>query len=94
MSSRSSQAEAAFAFCLVISLLSVGACSGYQVFMYLKTGEWTEISVITMMAIFGSQWAAYPESWLGLYEVLDWFNAGVVIPLFIMPIAAVDLINS
>lgn len=94
MSSRTSQAETAFVLGLLISLVSIGGTLGYQVFMYLKTGVWSEMSVITVMVMFGSKWASYPQSWIGLYNVFDWLHAGFVIPLFIMPAVTIDFIDA
>lgn len=50
----------------------------YQGFLYLKYGHWIGISVTYVC---GSpplewQWCNFPQDWLGLHNVLSWFNAG------------------
>ena len=58
---------------------------GYQIYMYLRSGEWYSFSVITGLRWLNVQWAFYPKEWIGLYKILDDFplSLGIFICGFI-----------
>jgi hypothetical protein len=44
----------------------------YQVFAFLKTGEWLPLSLISALSWAGVSWAASPTDWQGLHRLLNW----------------------
>ena len=63
---------------------------GYQVFLWIKDGVWSEFTIIevfnflfenTLMA----QWLDNPESWLGLQKIIEWllYNIPVSVALIV-----------
>ncbi len=44
---------------------------GYQIYQYLKIGEWVRISVITVLRYNEVSWAWYPTEWIGVHKILD-----------------------
>ena len=62
---------------------------GYQVYGYLRVGEWHSFSVITGLRWLGYQWASQPHKWIGVYKILNDFplSFGIficgIIPLLI-----------
>ena len=59
------------------SFLACFGIVGWQIFHYLKDGDWQPLSVITAMGWAGLEWAFSPTSWLGLYKVLDWMPLSI-----------------
>ena len=51
----------------------------YQIYTYLQTGTWIPISLITAFQWLGAEWAITPNSWHGLYEVLDFIPLSLTI---------------
>ncbi len=52
---------------------------GWQVYSYLRSGEWIGVSIITGLQNIDMEWAHNPGSWVGLYQVLDLINLGVAV---------------
>ena len=52
-----------FSACLFI-LLS-------QCLKFLQSGTWPSISVVDALRFFGSEWATYPDAWLGVHNFLN-----------------------
>jgi len=55
---------------------------GYQVFLWMKDGVWSEFSIeIAFNFLFENtllaQWLSNPESWLGLQKVVEWLLQNV-----------------
>lgn len=38
---------------------------------FLQSGNWPSISVVDALRFYGSEWAAYPDVWLGVHNILD-----------------------
>ena len=48
----------------------------FQIYSFLKSGEWTSYSLNYLIAKFGGKyerWASYPEEWLGLHRIFETF---------------------
>jgi hypothetical protein len=54
-------------------LLAAGVVFACQVFIYLKTGGWQGVSIIDSILYLGveSDWLINPDSWLGVWKILD-----------------------
>ena len=66
---------------IALFLLALVVCAafilGYQIFLFLDSGNWHQLSVIWLLQNMGSEWASSPASWLGMFKVLDFTNASV-----------------
>ena len=60
-----------FAGVLGLSATAGGIVFVWQIFGFLRFGVWESMSVITMLAYFGSSWAAFPINWLGVHSILN-----------------------
>lgn len=57
---------------------------GWQVFGYLRSGEWVPFSILDAMALFSdSTWLRSPDDWIGFHRLLDAIHGG----LFLMAVA-------
>jgi hypothetical protein len=50
---------------------------GYQIFLWIKSGIWSEFAIIEVFnSLFGNtlaaQWLSNPESWFGLQKIMEW----------------------
>ena len=64
----------AFASLFLISGLGL---VGYQVFLWIKDGVWSEFTVMVVFDFLfentlAAQWLSNPESWFGLQKVVEW----------------------
>ena len=66
---------------LLLTATTVGflAIVGYQIVMYLKTGSWHPLSVISFLKWLGSNWAYNPTNWVGLYKILDFIPLSMAV---------------
>ncbi len=58
---------------LVCGILGAIGILGWQVYTYLKFGEWHQLSVITALRWSSIEWAFSPTKWIGIYKILDGF---------------------
>jgi hypothetical protein len=65
------------AFIFLFSVPAIGIVA-WQIYTYLKDGEWQSVSLITCLQYFNNTWATTPNDWQGLWNVLN------MIPLSIM----------
>jgi len=63
---------------------------GYQVFLWIKDGVWSEFAIMEVFnSIFGdtlaAQWLSNPESWLGLQKIIEWllYNIPISVALIV-----------
>jgi hypothetical protein len=66
----------------MVSTLSIAGALGcivgatlvfaYQIFAFLKTGEWLPLSLVSALSWAGVSWAASPTEWQGLHRLLGW----------------------
>ena len=66
----------------IMSLASLFLASGlglvsYQIFLWIKSGVWSEFAIIEVFnPLFGNtlaaQWLSNPESWFGLQKIMEW----------------------
>jgi len=54
---------------------------GYQLFQWLRHGDWKSISVITGLRWLESSWAVYPREWLGVHKLLDFIPLSIALIL-------------
>ncbi len=55
---------------------------GNQVWDYLKTGIWIPNSCLELVKFFNLKWVESPDSWQGLYVVLEFIPSSI--PVFII----------
>ena len=44
----------------------------WQIYIFLKSGQWLSLSVISALNWCQVEWAIVPTEWFGLYKVLNW----------------------
>lgn len=53
---------------------------GWQLLAFLKTGHWIPYSATDgLFYLTDNQWFFYPETWKGVHQILNFFNAGVAL---------------
>lgn len=70
---------------LLVGLFGGPGVLAFQVFDYLRSGEWPAMSINHLVVEFGGsmeQWAISPEQWLGLHEVFESFPLSVFLFVF------------
>ena len=69
---------------VLLILVGIGIF-GFQVFTYLKYGEWIEFP-LTILASLGPEkyvsWLSNPTSWLGLHKIIDGALKSIPLSLF------------
>jgi len=65
----------AFYACVVLPIPIIG----WQIYSYLKTGEWLPISMLDGLAWLGLDWARIPNqpNWVGLHEILTFMPLSI-----------------
>ena len=76
-------------------IAGVGAF-GWQVYHWLAAGEWRAISLLAFFkwADFESPWAESPDTWLGLWKLLNWMPfsvSAVILGAFVIAIISDDI---
>jgi hypothetical protein len=63
---------------------------GYQVFLWIKDGVWSEFATMEVFNFLFentllAQWLVNPESWLGLQKIIEWllYNIPVSVALIL-----------
>jgi|SRR3989304_2915766 len=74
--SESSRSSDTSALDILIPILGVGLLAaigiiGWQIYTYLKLGEWTSLSIITVLRWFSADWARSPSDWAGVHKILN-----------------------
>ncbi|EAQ63732.1 hypothetical protein MED121_03507 [Marinomonas sp. MED121] len=65
----------------VLITLSAPGVLIFQLYKYLRTDTWIEISFLDVLAKINFQWAIDPTDWFGLWRVLNWLPLSVVLLL-------------
>ncbi len=53
------------------------AILAWQCFLYLRDGAWIPFGLLsTLGQFFEWSWAVWPEKWLGLHKIMEFFNIG------------------
>lgn len=54
---------------------------GYQLFMWLKTGQWEAFSIVNGLLFMFPKgaWLNNPQDWVGLHWLLDHVHAGLAV---------------
>ena len=78
-----------FAGCFVGALFTPIGVVCWQLFLYLKNGNWRPFSALDVLRICGiaDRWVVYPENWIGLHEILNWLHGGIFISLVFIAIS-------
>jgi hypothetical protein len=58
-------------WCLGLGLLGALSIWFYQIFTFLRSGDWAPISVVTALGWLKIEWALFPTQWLGAHKILD-----------------------
>ena len=69
-------------WCVGLGLLGAISIWMYQVFSFLRFGQWMPISVLTALSWLEVEWAIFPNQWLGVYKVLDFLPLSLVSIIF------------
>jgi hypothetical protein len=43
----------------------------WQIYEYLRSGEWRPVSVITALRWCNIEWSNFPAQWIGVHKILD-----------------------
>jgi hypothetical protein len=93
-------------FC-IMSLVSLFLASGlgligYQLFLWIKNGTWSEFATIEVFNFLFentlvAQWISKPESWFGLQKIIEWLlkntplSVALIIPSIIILVGMICL---
>ncbi len=63
---------------ILIPILGLGVLTaigivGWQIYSYLKLGEWPSLSVISVLSWCNIEWARSPSDWVGVHRILNEF---------------------
>jgi hypothetical protein len=45
----------------------------YQIYGFLRTGDWQSISIVDCLLYAGMEWAKEPSDWVGFWKLLNYF---------------------
>lgn len=73
MQSYENDAESIFFTCSVLAVFVGLAVFLYQIYLYLKNGSWTSISLVDTALLIApnNSWLSYPADWAGVHHVLS-----------------------
>ena len=93
-------------FC-IMSLVSLFLASGlgligYQLFLWIKNGTWSEFATIEVFSFLFentlvAQWISKPESWFGLQKIIEWLlkntplSVALIVPSIIILVGMICL---
>ena len=93
-------------FC-IMSLVSLFLASGlgligYQLFLWIKNGTWSEFATIEVFNFLFentlvAQWLSKPESWFGLQKIIEWLlkntplSVALIVPSIIVLVGMICL---
>src|SRR3970040_483024 len=66
------------------SLLVLGVIA-FQLYAWLRTGAWEPISVVTLLAFVGLEWAISPNDWLGVHRILNFIPLSLTFFVLALP---------
>jgi len=87
-----------FCGCITLGIMSLASLFlasglglvGYQIFLWIKNGVWSEFAIMEVFnSLFGNtlaaQWLSNPESWFGLQKIIEWllYNIPVSVALIV-----------
>lgn len=84
--SQESENKDTFLGFLVLVMFGGLCVFGYQVFLYLKNGSWTSISLVdtALLVAPNNSWLNYPMDWVGMHKILS--SIPLSGPLIFIPI--------
>jgi hypothetical protein len=64
----------------------------YQIYFWLKNGEWTEYSLLWPLSYIENlqSWVYYPIEWVGVHKILDF----IPFPIFLVAMGVVIAVGS
>ena len=65
-------------FVLSFSVPGLGIIT-WQIYIYLKNDEWNSVSLITGLKYLNNSWAAHPNDWEGLWNILNMVPLSVIL---------------
>jgi hypothetical protein len=91
----------------IMSLVSLFLASGlgligYQLFLWIKNGTWSEFATIEVFSFLFentlvAQWLSKPESWFGLQKIIEWLlkntplSVALIVPSIIILVGMICL---
>ena len=57
-------------YCVGLGVFAALGVLGWQALAWMMTGEWPTLTLMTGLASFGVEWASYPNSWIGIHNLL------------------------
>ena len=97
-----------FCGCITLGIMSLASLFlasglglvGYQIFLWIKNGVWSEFAIMEIFnSLFGNtlaaQWLSNPESWFGLQKIIEWLlhniplSAALIVPSIMVLIGMV-----
>lgn len=73
------------------SLIALGLALAiviYQLYLWLRVGQWTPISLVRPLAFLEIDWAISPTDWRGFHRILDAIPLSLFVFLWGLPSAA------
>ncbi|BCA95559.1 hypothetical protein TUM19329_19200 [Legionella antarctica] len=64
---------------IFIGIFSSIIILGFQILKYLKTGNWSSLSLIDIMRYYEVGWAEQPHDWFGLWYALNSIHISIII---------------
>jgi hypothetical protein len=58
-------------YCVGLGFFAALGVLGWQAVGWLRTGEWTTLTLLSGLASGGVEWASSPDSWIGIYNLLN-----------------------
>jgi len=58
-------------YLVAFTFISALGVIGWQALNWMKTDQWQTLTVLTGLSSAGVQWAAQPDSWLGIHNLLE-----------------------
>ena len=83
-----------FCGCITLGIMSLASLFlasglglvGYQIFLWIKNGVWSEFAIIEVFNFLfentlAAQWLINPESWFGLQKMMEWLLQNIPLSL-------------
>jgi hypothetical protein len=71
---------------------------GYQIFLWVKNGVWSEFAIIEVFNFLFkntavSEWLSNPESWFGLQKIMEWILQNIPLSVALIVPSIIFLIG-
>lgn len=61
----------------------------FQIYLYLKTSNWTPFSIIDLLNCFDFSWTIYPTDWLGLWNIFNAVNPAYPLSIILIILSVI-----